>query len=91
MCPHCCEELTNGSKTLQTALLGHVMAYELGHLLRGTGSHVASGLMHAPWHANEMQIIAFGGRLFTPEEAGRIRRQVAERLSGEGPVLTAGK
>jgi len=91
VCAQCAERVAQGSKAMYAALLGHVMAHELGHLLLGTQSHTPRGLMHAAWRANELQRVAQGSLLFTSQESERMRRQVADRLRVEAPVLEASK
>jgi hypothetical protein len=54
-------------------LLGCVIAHELGHLLLGTASHSASGLMSAVWQDPELRLAAHGKLLFTGDEGDRIR------------------
>jgi hypothetical protein len=83
ICEHCCEEQAQGSKALHAAILGHVMAHELGHLLLGVGSHGATGLMHVPWHKKELESLAQGALLFTSWEGDKMRRQVFARLGGQ--------
>jgi hypothetical protein len=83
VCAHCCEELAKGDQTLHAAVLGHVMAHELGHLLLGIGSHGATGLMHVPWHHKELENVAQGALLFTSSEGEKMRRQVSARLNGQ--------
>ena len=86
VCAHCCEELAKGDQTLHAAVLGHVMAHELGHLLLGIGSHGATGLMHVPWHHKELENVAQGALLFTSSEGEKMRRQVAVRLEGQASM-----
>ena len=83
VCAHCCEELAKGNEALHAAVLGHVMAHELGHLLLGIGSHGATGLMHVPWHHKELENVAQGSLLFTSSEGEKMRRQVSARLNGQ--------
>ena len=83
VCAHCCEELAKGNEALHAAVLGHVMAHELGHLLLGIGSHGATGLMHVPWHHKELESVAQGSLLFTSSEGEKMRRQVSARLNGQ--------
>jgi len=89
VCAHCAEETAKGYGKLYALILGHTMAHELGHLLLGTGSHGPTGIMHSPWREYELQKIAQCSLPFSPQEAERMRRQVAERLRGEASVLEA--
>ena len=55
------------------ALLGHVLAHEVGHLLLGQKSHGSLGLMRATWSKAERVLIA-GRRLpFSRDDAARLR------------------
>jgi len=54
------------------ALLGYVIAHELGHLLLGPG-HVPDGIMRAAW--NEGELKALRQRWFKFNQAERIRIQ----------------
>lgn len=65
-------------------LLGHIMAHEIGHMLLGP-SHSVTGVMRASWSYEDLQAIAGTYLFFTPQEAGRMRRELrarsAQRLS----------
>jgi hypothetical protein len=63
-------------------LLGHVMAHEIAHLLLGTNSHSASGIMRAHWCAQELGSANKGELLFTPEQA----RVMTKRLQGNQQI-----
>ena len=63
------------------AVLGYVMAHEVGHLLLGAGSHAVSGIMAEQWGWNELA--ARGGLRFLPRAAQRIRANVLERVRAE--------
>ena len=91
ICASCCSELASGNEALRTAVLAHAMARELGHLLLGTPNHSAAGLMHTPWQSKEMQKIAQGQFLFTPQEGATMSLHAAKRLSAEAPALTASR
>jgi hypothetical protein len=67
------------------ALLGHVMAHELAHLLLGTNSHSATGIMRAQWHEEDLCSAGKGELLFTEQQSQVMRR----RLSSVAP-LTVG-
>ena len=57
-------------------LLGYAMAHEIGHLLLGSHSHSATGVMRAQWDRNDLTLVERGLLHFTPEEAQRIRRRL---------------
>jgi hypothetical protein len=59
------------------AVLGHVMAHEIGHLLLGSHSHSPSGIMQDQWHDDQLIKISQGRLLFTAEQAGQMRTHVA--------------
>jgi hypothetical protein len=90
ICAQCAEQKAHGDREMYAALLGHVVAHELGHLLLGTDSHGPVGLMHFPWGTDQLHRIAQGALLFTPEEATKMRCNAAARLQAEAPVLAAG-
>jgi len=64
------------------AILGHVMAHEIGHLLLGSHSHSQSGIMQGQWHQDELSRIFEGRLLFTAEQAAQIRTHVAAWVKG---------
>lgn len=62
------------------AVLGSVMAHEIGHLMLGSHSHAISGIMRAQWNRNELQHIAMGTLLFLPEEEKQMQARYSFRL-----------
>jgi hypothetical protein len=80
ICAPCAEDLAKGNTAMHAAILGHLMAHELGHLLLGAGRHGATGLMHVPWHKKALESVAQGTLVFTPWEGERMRQQVLARL-----------
>ena len=58
-----------------TTLLGRVIAHELGHLLLGTNTHTASGLMRSVWTPAEMRLSRPTDWHFSPADAAAIRSQ----------------
>src|SRR3981189_277782 len=55
-------------------VLGHVMAHEIAHLLLGTNSHAAEGIMRAQWQRDDLLSASKGELLFTPGQS-RVMRQ----------------
>jgi hypothetical protein len=51
--------------SLVPALLGHVLAHEIGHLLEGTDGHADSGVMKAFWGPSDYDQMARGHLTFT--------------------------
>src|SRR5579859_6418575 len=68
-----------GSGFAGQAILGCVMAHEIGHLLLGSNSHSDSGVMRATWERDDMLPRFMGRRLFTPAQAKLIRAEVGRR------------
>jgi hypothetical protein len=60
-------------------VLGHALAHELGHLLLGSNSHSARGLMRDKWQRTDLRRAAKGDLLFTSEQCEAIRRSVLAR------------
>lgn len=59
-----------------SALLGHVLAHEIGHLLLPYASHSPSGLRREEWDRAHFQDMAKGLLTFAPSEAALIRTRV---------------
>lgn len=56
------------------ALTAHVIAHEIGHILEGTNSHSASGVMKASWDENDLSEMAWKPLPFAPEDVFRIHQ-----------------
>jgi len=65
-------------------MLGYVIAHELGHLLLGSNSHSASGLMQATWTPRVLSL-ARPFLVFTPPQSALIHL----RLLAAQPLLSA--
>ena len=71
--------LADSSSADPAAILGCILAHEIGHLLLGVGSHSGKGIMTANW-SGETLLLADQRRLrFTPKQGRRIRRNVDQR------------
>ena len=57
-------------------VLGHVMAHEIAHLLLGTNSHAADGIMRAQWQRDDLLSASKGELLFTPRESQVMRERL---------------
>jgi hypothetical protein len=71
------QELHATSNVNVAAILGSVMAHEVGHLLLGSNAHAVSGIMRAQWQAAELRHINMGTLLFLPGEGSRMRARAA--------------
>ena len=83
VCAGCAQEMTEGNESPRSGILGHLMTHELGHLLLGTATHSAAGIMHIPWRTQELERIKQGVMFFLPEQSERIRAQVLARTATE--------
>ena len=63
------------------AILGDVMAHELGHLLLGSNAHSQEGIMKAHWQPTQLHSVAKGQMQFTPEQASKMRTKIAVHQS----------
>jgi hypothetical protein len=74
-------ELEKGNLADRSAILGAMMAHEIGHLLLSRNSHPETGIMRGIWGDQELKAIAKGRMRFTAAEAG-ILVTVAARRTG---------
>ena len=63
-----------------SAVLGHVIAHELGHLLIGNNSHALTGIMRSKWTQSEITLLAAGNLTFAHDHATTIRARVRSLL-----------
>jgi hypothetical protein len=73
------------------ALLAHVMAHEIAHLLQGTIRHSESGILKANWSDTDCARMAYFPLKFTREDGILIHKGLEERwarlmLSGSAGV-----
>ena len=80
------QAMTRGLGMDLHVVLGHTIAHEIGHLLLGTGSHAARGIMRPTWKDREIRLAPSGILGFTDEQAQRMQEQVAARLAGESGI-----
>ena len=76
-------------RSLGHALLGDVLAHEIGHLLLGSNSHSVSGIMSAHWYGEELRRISEGAMLFAPSQSRMMRDRLASRQV-DLPAVTRG-
>ena len=66
-------------RKLGHALLGDVLAHEIGHLLMGSSSHSVSGIMSGHWYGDELRRISQAAMFFAPSQSRMMRDRVASR------------
>jgi len=75
------EEMHERSGVNLPSLLGDVAAHEIGHLLLGTNSHAANGIMRARWESEELGSISTGTLFFSEAESRQMRSKLATWLA----------
>ena len=74
------------------AVLGHVLAHEIGHILLGRFAHAREGLMQANLGPSPQSTMQWRLLSFTPEEAESIRNRLDGRTAPSVPAsLTLAK
>ena len=71
-----CEDMHRDWGVNAATLFGTVAAHEIGHLLLGSNSHSAIGIMAPHWEQQELRHAGMGSLRFTPEQAVRMRTRV---------------
>jgi len=71
------EEMHKRSRVNLGSFLGDVAAHEIGHLLLGTNSHAANGIMRARWESEELASISAGTLFFSEAESRQMRSKLA--------------
>ena len=71
------EEMHKRSRVNLGSLLGDVAAHEIGHLLLGTNSHAANGIMRERWESEELGSINVGTLFFSEVESRQMRSKLA--------------
>jgi hypothetical protein len=74
-------------RMLGHALLADVMAHEIGHLLLGSESHSASGIMCAHWNYEELRYVAEGVMSFIPAQSKIMQDRLRIRQSEQRDVV----
>jgi hypothetical protein len=69
-------------RRLGHALLADVMAHEIGHLLLGSTSHSASGIMCAHWNYEQLRNVSEGAMAFVPAQSRIMLDRLRVRQSG---------
>jgi hypothetical protein len=68
------------SQVSVATILGHGIAHELGHLLLGTNSHSAAGIMRARWQSADLASASKGTLLFSTLESREMRKKLVAWL-----------
>jgi hypothetical protein len=61
------------------AILGHILAHEIGHVLLGHDAHATHGLMKGIW--NDVEQTLYRPMQFTAEDAAQIHRRLRGSLA----------
>ncbi len=69
------------SKPLGGALLGHVLAHELAHVLKGSAHHSEAGVMKARWDNSDLEQMTQRPLSLSAEDAAAIRSGLAKILA----------
>ncbi len=70
-------EMHERSRVNLASILGDVAVHEIGHLLLGTNSHAANGIMRARWESEELGSIRTGTLFFSDAESRQMRSKLA--------------
>lgn len=73
------------------AILGDVIAHELGHLLLGSNAHSREGIMQPHWEPEQLRRVSLGQMRFTSDQAERMRHRIAlfQRERENAPIMQA--
>ena len=77
------EALHESSHVNLASIFGHVAAHEIGHLLLGTNSHAARGIMRAHWQSEELGSAGKGVLFFSDAQSRQMRNKLATWHSRE--------
>jgi len=64
-----------------SAILGHAIAHEVGHLLLGSNSHSRTGIMRERWSQVDLTAMAHNPLRFSPDQCRRIQATLRTQLS----------
>lgn len=64
------------------AILAHVMAHEITHILEGTDRHSDTGVMKARWSSRDLYAMTLRPLPFAPEDVAAIHAGLKARSSG---------
>jgi len=70
-------EMHETSQVNMSSILGHGIAHEIGHLLLGTNSHSAIGIMRVRWERAELTSVSKGTLFFSAFQSRQMRTKLA--------------
>jgi hypothetical protein len=83
------EELQRLQAVSLDAVLGHVAAHEIGHLLLGMHAHSVNGLMRASWSSQSIEALKRGALGFNPRQsAAMVDRLQFAQVTGKDALVT---
>jgi hypothetical protein len=86
------ELLADGSPSERAAILGHLIAHELGHLFLASTAHSGRGIMRSHWSNADLRLALRGGLLFDSRQKRRIAKNLksgSASRQGAGPNVFA--
>ncbi len=75
----CLDTMPRVDGLLPSAMLGHLIAHEIGHLLLPGTDHAASGIMCPQMREGDWNLARVGALTFTPQQAALLRAEVLAR------------
>lgn len=81
-------DFARAERTSWTRLLGSVIAHEVGHLLLGSNSHSATGIMRAQWRQEDLMLSLRDRLGFSAQQAEQIRSDVRRRSEQQREAQT---
>jgi hypothetical protein len=75
----------------EPAILGHVLAHEIGHVLQAIDRHSASGVMKAHWAGADIRGMSGRPLAFTPHDIDLIRRGLDARKARADATVRAAR
>lgn len=85
---HRAVDMEKRNRASRWAVLGGVIAHEVGHLLLGDERHSKSGIMSPGWGRLDLKRIAQGRLRFSPEQIRRMGQAIVARATSD-EALTA--
>src|SRR5208283_4172134 len=75
----------------QPAILAHVLAHEIAHVLQGTSRHSETGVMKAQWNGHDYDAMEQHPLEFTPFDVNLIQNGLSARIArASGPESLSG-